>query len=711
MANNPKKYAGESALSALVTKIKELFVSKTDFNSSLSNKADKSHTHSISDTTNLQSTLDGKVPTSRTINNKPLTANITLSASDVGAASSTHDHNDKYYQKSEVDSALSNKSDKTHNHDSAYAAKTHNHDGVYALEGHNHDLKYDAKNSASNAVSAHNTSTSSHNDIRISINELTTKLNNFLDVDDTTTDQLSELLALINDNAADIESITNGKVNVSDIINNLTTNVTNKPLSAAQGVAIKTLIDALQDELDTHKHSASDITSGTLSSDRLPVVPITKGGTGANNAATARANIGAVSKTGDTMSGNLNIQLDTDTAPQITMKAEANSSGKRGTANIRKYAFANSDYGTEIEDKTFDGSFMRLNLKASATSPAELITFKNRVYSGSSYSDKEYKLYGEHNKPTLSDIGLTATATELNYVDGVTSNIQSQIDSKLDADAITGGASTIVSDDLTTNRVLISDNYGKVSASNISGGELSRLSGATKNIQEQIDDLDEAVDNKVSKYGDTMTGSLAIEPTSTTSPLISLIGNANASGQQAKSRFRKGTNSSVDNGTEVVDETFDGRKTSLILQSNKDLDKNRLRLKLTASDGTYEEYNLYGEHYKPTAADLGALENSSYDLHSFVTDRNTMSASNIVGDDVMPFIDVSLRSGRKITVNELLKYISNNSTLASVATVTAAEYTALEQAQQTNANTLYMITDAEEETIPQIQFVTWEADD
>ena len=42
-----------------------------------------------------------------------------------------------------------------------------------------------------------------------------------------------------------IDSITTSKVNVSDIINNLTTNVSNKPLSAAQGVALKALIDAI----------------------------------------------------------------------------------------------------------------------------------------------------------------------------------------------------------------------------------------------------------------------------------------------------------------------------------------------------------------------------------------------------------------------------------------------------------------------------------
>ena len=43
----------------------------------------------------------------------------------------------------------------------------------------------------------------------------------------------------------------------------------------------------------THTHAAGDIASGTLSSDRLPTVPIAKGGTGADTAADARANLGA----------------------------------------------------------------------------------------------------------------------------------------------------------------------------------------------------------------------------------------------------------------------------------------------------------------------------------------------------------------------------------------------------------------------------------
>lgn len=110
-----------------------------------------------------------------------------------------------------------------------------------------------------NKISAHNTSTSAHNDIRDLINGLTTRLNTLADSDDITLDQMSEVVAYIKSNKNLIDSITTSKVSVSDIVDNLTTNVTNKPLSAAQGVAIKSLIDALQIELDAHGHDIVDV--------------------------------------------------------------------------------------------------------------------------------------------------------------------------------------------------------------------------------------------------------------------------------------------------------------------------------------------------------------------------------------------------------------------------------------------------------------------
>lgn len=103
----------------------------------------------------------------------------------------------------------------------------------------------EAAGTADGKVSAHNTAGDAHNDIRELISGLTQRLNALADSDDTTLDQMSEVVAYIKSNKSLIDAITTSKVNVSDIIDNLTTNVSNKPLSAAQGVALKALIDAI----------------------------------------------------------------------------------------------------------------------------------------------------------------------------------------------------------------------------------------------------------------------------------------------------------------------------------------------------------------------------------------------------------------------------------------------------------------------------------
>ena len=97
----------------------------------------------------------------------------------------------------------------------------------------------------SGQINAHNTNLDAHPDIRQSITGLTNRLNALADSDDTTLDQLSEIVAYIKNNKSLIDGITTSKINVNDIIDNLTTNDSNKPLSAAQGVALKALIDAI----------------------------------------------------------------------------------------------------------------------------------------------------------------------------------------------------------------------------------------------------------------------------------------------------------------------------------------------------------------------------------------------------------------------------------------------------------------------------------
>lgn len=114
----------------------------------------------------------------------------------------------------------------------------------------------------SGQIATHNTATDSHNDIRSLIQNLTTNLNTLADSDDTTLDQLSEIVAYIKNNKSLIEGVTTNKVNISDIVDNLTTNVSNKPLSAAQGVALKALIDALP-SIDDSQTTTSNIWSAS----------------------------------------------------------------------------------------------------------------------------------------------------------------------------------------------------------------------------------------------------------------------------------------------------------------------------------------------------------------------------------------------------------------------------------------------------------------
>ena len=79
----------------------------------------------------------------------------------------------------------------------------------------------------------------------------------------------------------------------------------------------------------------------------------------------------------------------------------------------------------------------------------------------------------------------SVTSTELGYVSGVTSALQTQIDGK--QATITGAATSITSSDLTSNKALTSDGSGKVAASSVTSTELGYLSGTTSAVQTQLD--------------------------------------------------------------------------------------------------------------------------------------------------------------------------------------------------------------------------------
>lgn len=103
----------------------------------------------------------------------------------------------------------------------------------------------DPKGTASSVMTAHNTANDSHSDIRLLIEGLITRVNAIANSDDTDLDQLKEIVAYIKSNKSLIEGITSSKVNVTDIVDNLTTSAADKPLSAKQGVALREADEAV----------------------------------------------------------------------------------------------------------------------------------------------------------------------------------------------------------------------------------------------------------------------------------------------------------------------------------------------------------------------------------------------------------------------------------------------------------------------------------
>lgn len=85
---------------------------------------------------------------------------------------------------------------------------------------------------------------------------------------------------------------------------------------------------------------------------------------------------------------------------------------------------------------------------------------------------------------TLGAVSVTPTGTELNFVDGVTSPIQTQLDAK--QATITGAATTIDTEDLTVSRALVSNGSGKVAVATTTSTEIGYVNGVTSAIQTQI---------------------------------------------------------------------------------------------------------------------------------------------------------------------------------------------------------------------------------
>lgn len=185
------------------------------------------------------------------------------------------------------------------------------------------------------------------------------------------------------------------------------------------------------------------------------------------------------------------LEGNASTATSATSATSATKATQDGNGNVIANTYATKE--------TVDGK------QSTITGAATSITTANLTASRALVSDSSGK------------VGVSAvTSTELGYLDGVTSAIQTQINGK--QPTITGGASTIASSNLTTSRALVSDGNGKVAVSPVTSTELGYLDGVTSAIQKQINTVNtnaataqSTADAALPKAGGTMTGKLVAQ--------------------------------------------------------------------------------------------------------------------------------------------------------------------------------------------------------
>ena len=315
-------------------------------------------------------------------------------------------------------------------------------------------------------ISSHNTSTSAHSDIRGLISDLSTKVSNFLDVDDATTDQLSEVLTMINNNKGTLESLTTSKINVSAIVDNLTTSDSSKVLSAKQGVALKTLIDALDAAVDGkaaegHGHAIADV-SGLQGA--LDGKANSSHGTHVTwSTTTPKANgTAAVGSETNVARGDHVHPTDTSRASQADLnRLSGVVDGKADTGHVHA-----------ISDVT--------NLQSSLDSKQDKITGAATSIAGSNLTASRALVSDANGKVAVSAV----TSTELGYLDGVKSAIQTQLDAKSATTHTHGNATTAVAGFMTS--AMVTKLNGIATGANKTVVDTALSSSSANPVQNQV---------------------------------------------------------------------------------------------------------------------------------------------------------------------------------------------------------------------------------
>ena len=237
---------------------------------------------------------------------------------------------------------------------------------------------------------------------------------------------------------------------------------------AGSGAAVTDFTAAVQNVTDLSSPFNVGATSVTTSGAELNLLDGSAAGTIANSKAVIYGSSGEVNATTLQIAGTsiTATAAELNYVDGVTSAIQTQIDGKQATI---------TGAATTIDDTDLTASRAVISNASGKVAVSGVTTTELDILDGLTASTAELNIMD----------GVTATTTELNYVDGVTSAIQTQINGK--QATITGAATTIDDTDLTASRAVISNSSGKVAVSAVTDTELGYLDGVTSAVQTQID--------------------------------------------------------------------------------------------------------------------------------------------------------------------------------------------------------------------------------
>ena len=205
------------------------------------------------------------------------------------------------------------------------------------------------------------------------------------------------------------------------------------------------------------------------------------------------------------------------------------------------------------------------------------------------------------------------------------SGLQTEIDTK--QDTITGAATTIVSGDLSENRVVITDASGKITQSSITSTELGYLDNANSNIQQQLNDISQNKQDVIIANSLSISDVSGLVSISVCNPLTSLIVIANSLSISDVS----GLQIEID----TKQDTITGAATTIV---SGDLFENRVVI--TDASGKIAQSSI-------TSTELGYLDNANSNIQQQLNDisqnkQDVIIANSLSISDVSGLVSISV---------------------------------------------------------------------